>query len=87
MGGLRYNKSIEGGDFTVGRRAIDPQKKKKPVSFTLSTEQHILCEWTAAQLGISASEMIGKLVEKEAKRVARAKQINMPDTNPDQLSL
>ena len=71
----------------MGRKAIDPEKKKKPVSFTLTTEQRTLCEWTAAQLGISASEMIGKLVEKEAKRVAKAKQRPLPDMNPEQLTL
>lgn len=70
-----------------GRPRMDPEKKKRPVSFTLTTEQRILCEWTAAQLDISASEMIGKLVEKEAKRVARAKQRPLPDTNPEQITL
>lgn len=71
----------------VGRKAISPEKKKKPVSFTLTAEQRILCEWTAAQLDISASEMIGKLIEKEAKRIARAKQHPLPDTNAEQLRM
>ncbi len=66
---------------------MDPEKKKRPVSFTLTTEQRILCEWTAAQLDISASEMVGKLIEKEAKRVARLKTKPLPDTNPDQLTM
>lgn len=70
-----------------GRPRISPEKKKKPVSFTLTAEQRTLCEWTAAQLDISASEMIGKLIEKEAKRVARAKQRPLPNTNLDQMSL
>lgn len=71
----------------MGRKAMNPEKKKKPVSFTLTAEQRILCEWTAAQLDISASEMIGKLIEKEAKRVARTKQRPLPDTDPEQLKL
>lgn len=64
----------------MGRRAINPQKKKKPASFTLTYEQRVLCEWTATQLDMSASEMIGKLIEKEAKRIARTKQQPLPDT-------
>lgn len=71
----------------MGRPAIPPEKKKKPVSFTLTAEQRILCEWTAAQLDVSASEMIGKLIEKEAKRVARAKQRPLPNTDAEQLRL
>lgn len=70
-----------------GRPRMNPEKKKRPVSFTLTAEQRILCEWAAEQLDTSASEMIGKLIEKEAKRVARAKQRPLPDTDPDQMSL
>lgn len=66
---------------------MNPEKKKRPVSFTLTAEQRVLCEWTANQLDTSASEMIGKLIEKEAKRVARAKQRPMPDTNQKQMKL
>lgn len=71
----------------MGRKPINPEKKKKPTSFTLTAEQRILCEWTAAQLELSASEMVGKLIEKEARRVARAKQRPLPDTNPEQIHI
>lgn len=71
----------------MGRKALNPEKKKKPVSFTLTAEQRILCEWAAAQLEISASEMVGKLIEKEARRVARSKQQPLPDTNPEQIRI
>lgn len=70
-----------------GRPRMDPEKKKRPVSFTLTAEQRILCEWTAAQLDTSASEMIGKLIEREAKRVARAKQRPLPNTDQEQIAL
>lgn len=71
----------------MGRKAINPEKKKKPVSFTLTAEQRALCEWTAAQLDVSASEMIGKLIEREAKRVAKKYQKPLPDTNPEQMKI
>ena len=70
-----------------GRPRIDPEKKKRPVSFTLTAEQRTLCEWTAAKLDVSASEMIGKLIEKEAKRVAKAKQQPMPNTDQEKMKL
>lgn len=70
-----------------GRPAIDPARKKRSASYTLSATQHYLCHWTAAQLGISASEMVGKLIEREAKRVARAKSLTMPQPDPDQTSI
>lgn len=68
----------------MGRKPINPARKKKPISFTVTDEQRTLCEWAAVQLGISSSEMIGRLIQKEAKRISRAKKIPLPDTNPEQ---
>lgn len=63
----------------MGRKPIDPQKKKRPVSFTLTSDQKKLCEWTAKQLDISASELVGNLIEKEANRISKIKKLPISD--------
>ena len=68
-----------------GRPPIDPRRKKRTASYSLSYEQYYLCHWTAAKLQISASEMIGRLIEREEKRVAREKSIDLPQPDLDQI--
>lgn len=66
-----------------GRPAMSPDKKKLTASYSITAEQKYLCEWTAAKLGISASTLIGNIIEKEAKRIAKAQNVKLPEINLD----
>lgn len=55
----------------MGRPMIDPASKKKSISFALSPEQRQLAPWIAQQTGETPSAMVGRLIEAEAKKVAK----------------
>ena len=69
------------------RRPIPPARRKKPVSVTLTPEQVRLLEWAAAQGHESASVLVGRLIEAEARRISKKRQVPLPDLNPAQISI
>lgn len=69
----------------MGRPAINPAKKKRTVSITLTPEQCQLLLWSAAETEQNTSVFIGQLIEREAKRIAKQKQKPLPNLEQQQL--
>lgn len=55
----------------MGRPMLDPASRKKSISFALTPEQRQLAPWVAQQTGETPSAMVGRLIEAEAKKIAK----------------
>lgn len=69
----------------MGRPAINPAKKKRTVSITLTPEQCQLLLWAAAETGENTSVFVGQLIEREARKIAKQKQKPLPDLDQRQM--
>lgn len=69
----------------MGRPAINPAKKKRTVSITLTPEQCQLLLWAAAEVEQNTSVFVGQLIEREARKIAKQKQKPLPDLNQQQM--
>ena len=70
------------------RKKINPSLKKTPVSVTLTPEQRCLLDWAAAQEHETASVLVGRLIEAEAKRISRrSKRPLPPPPEPEQVTM
>ena len=55
----------------MGRPLLEPATRKKSLSFSLTPEQRILAPWAAKQTGETPSVMVGRLIEAEARKIAK----------------
>lgn len=69
----------------MGRPAINPAKKKRTVSVTLTPEQCQLLLWAATETGNNTSVFLGQLIEREARKIAKQKQKPLPDLDQQQM--
>lgn len=69
----------------MGRPAINPAKKKRTVSITLTPEQCQLLLWTAAEVEQNTSVFVGQLIEREARKIAKQKQKPLPDLDQQKM--
>lgn len=70
------------------RKKINPALKKTPVSVTLTPEQRCMLDWAAAQEHETASVLVGRLIEAEARRISRrSKRPLPPPPEPEQVTL
>lgn len=69
----------------MGRPAINPAKKKRTVSITLTPEQCRLLLWSAAETEQNTSVFIGQLIEREARKIAKQKQKPLPNMDQQQM--
>lgn len=67
----------------MGRPAINPAKKKRTVSITLTPEQCQLLLWSAAEVEQNTSVFVGQLIEREARKISKQKQKPLPDLDLD----
>lgn len=67
------------------RQALDPAKKKRTVSLTLSPEQCQLMRWLSQETGKTPSTLAAELFEREAKRISKTQGKQLPDPERDRL--
>lgn len=70
----------------MGRPMIDPAARKRSISFALTPEQRQLAPWVAQQTGETPSAMVGRLIEAEARKIAKKTGKELPKVpDPQQM--
>ena len=67
------------------RHALDPARKKRTVSLTLTPEECQIMHWLSQETGKTPSAIAAELFEREARRISKQKNKPLPDPERDRL--